>query len=263
LNHAIAAPARLSLIVITKDNARTLARCLGSADFVDEKILIDNLSRDETLAIAKASGCRITVTEDFPGFSAQKQRALEQATGEWVLALDADEWIEAPLRAEMLAALADPGDAVGFDMPRRSSFCGRFLDHGDWGRDRVLRLVRRDRARYGDALIHDRVQVEGPIRPLKSPLLHEAIFDLDHALWRMNYYSGMTALERHRAGRRASLPSAIGHGLWMFIRNYVLYGGFRDGAEGFFQALTAAEGSFYRYAKLMLLNRRSEQQPKR
>src|SRR5215472_8546972 len=87
-----------SRIVITKDNARTLGRCLKSADFVDEKILFDNLSRDETVAIAEAAGCRVTVTENFPGFSAQKQRALERATGEWVLALDADEWIEAPLK---------------------------------------------------------------------------------------------------------------------------------------------------------------------
>jgi glycosyltransferase involved in cell wall biosynthesis len=252
---------RLSLIVITKDNARTLGRCLKSADFVDEKILFDNLSRDETVAIAEAAGCRVTVTEDFPGFSAQKQRALECATGEWVLALDADEWIEAPLKAEILAALANPGEAAGFDMPRLSSFCGRFLRHGDWGRDRVLRLVRRERARYGNAYIHDRIQVDGVIRPLNSPVLHEAIFDLEHALWRMNYYSTQTARERHDAGRRASILSAIGHGLWMFLRNYVVYGGFRDGREGFFQALTAAEGSFYRYAKLTQLNRQKEQDP--
>jgi glycosyltransferase involved in cell wall biosynthesis len=253
---------RVSLIVITKDNARTLERCLRSADFVDEKILVDNLSRDETLAIAEAAGCRVTVTADFPGFSAQKQRALEQAGGEWVLALDADEWIEAPLKAEILAALADPGEAAGFDMPRHSSFCGRFLRHGDWGRDRVLRLVRRDRARYGTALIHDRIHVDGVIQRLNNPLLHEAVFDLEHALWRMNFYSTMTALERHRAGRRASILSAIGHGSWMFLRNYVYYGGFRDGPEGLFQALTAAEGSFYRYAKLMQLNCQKEQGPK-
>ncbi len=251
----------LSLIVITKDNARTLRRCLESADFVDERILIDNGSRDGTLAIAKEAGCRITVTEDFPGFSAQKQRALEQATGEWVLALDADEWIEAPLKAEMLAALSDPGDAAGFDMPRHSSFCGRFLRHGDWGRDRVVRLVRRSRAHYDDALVHDRIHVEGRIARLRNPLLHEAVFDLDHALWRMNLYSTMTALERHRAGRRTSLPAAFGHGLWMFFRNYVLRGGFRDGPEGLFQALTAGEGSFWRYAKLSLLNRRTPEGP--
>ncbi len=245
----------LSLIVITRDNARTLKRCLDSADFVDEKILFDSGSRDETLAIAKAAGCRITQTADFPGFSAQKQRALEQATGDWVLALDADEWIEAALRAEMLAALEAPGEAAGFDMPRQSSFCGRMLRHGDWGRDRVVRLVRRTSARYGGGLVHDRIQVDGPVRALASPLMHEAVFDLDHALWRMNYYSTLTAGERHEAGRGATLAGALGHGFWTFFRSFVIRGGFRDGSEGFFQALTAGEGSLYRYAKLMMLNR--------
>ena len=245
----------LSLILITKDNARTLKRCLESADFVDEKILLDSGSRDETLAIARVAGCRITETADFPGFSAQKQRALERVTTDWVLALDADEWIEPALKVEMLAALDDPGDAAGFEMPRHSSFCGQVLRHGDWGRDRVVRLVRRNRARYGGGLVHDRIQVDGRIVPLASPLLHEAVFDLEQALWRMNYYSTLTASERHKAGRKASLAGAVGHGFWTFFRSYVLRGGFRDGPEGFFQALTAGEGSFYRYAKMLLLAR--------
>jgi hypothetical protein len=103
--------------------------------------------------------------------------------------------------------------------------------------------------------------VDGRIGALKSPLLHEAVFDLDHALWRMNLYSTMTALERYRAGRTTSLPSALGHGFWMFLRNYILRGGFRDGPEGLLQALTAGEGSFYRCAKLSLMNRRNQQPP--
>ncbi|HEY2111162.1 MAG TPA: glycosyltransferase family 2 protein [Dongiaceae bacterium] len=245
----------LSLIIITKDNARTLKRCLDSADFVDEKILIDSGSKDEILAIARDAGCRITETADFPGFPTQKQRALVQVATPWALALDADEWIEAPLREEMLAALEAPGDTAGFEMPRHSSFCGRLLRHGDWGRDRVVRLVRRDKAQYGGGWIHDRIQVEGRVVRLASPLLHEAVFDLEHALWRMNYYSTMTAAERRKTGRKVSLAGAVGHGFWTFFRSYVLRGGFRDGPEGFFQAATAGEGSFYRYAKLMLLNR--------
>ena len=249
----------VSLIVITRDNARTLKRCLDSADFAAEKILVDSGSKDATLAIAREAGCRIVETTDFPGFPAQKQRALEKVTTPWVLALDADEWIEAPLRAEMLAALEAPGDAAGFEMPRLSSFAGRFLRHGDWGRDRVVRLVRRDRAHYGGGWIHDRIHVEGPIRPLQSPLLHEAVFDLEHALWRMNYYSTKTAEER--AGRGASLAGALGHGFWTFFRSYVLRGGFRDGPEGFFQAATAGEGSFWRYAKLVLINRKAAADP--
>jgi glycosyltransferase involved in cell wall biosynthesis len=245
----------LGLIVITRNNGRTLSRCLHSADFVDEKILVDNSSTDDTIAIAMAVGAKITITADFPGFSAQKQRALDRVATDWVLALDADEWIPPELKAEMLTALEDPGAHVGFDMPRHSSFCGRTLRHGDWAHDRVVRLCRRSNARYGGGLIHDRMHVDGSIGQFRQPLMHEAVFDLEHALWRMNFYSSMTAQERHDQGRRGSLPGAFAHGFWTFFRSYVLRAGFRDGAPGFYQALTAGEGSFYRYAKLRELGR--------
>jgi glycosyltransferase involved in cell wall biosynthesis len=245
----------LSLIVITRNNGRTLRRCLESVDFVDEKILIDNSSTDDTQAIAAAFGARVVTTTDFPGFSAQKQRALDLVTADWVLALDADEWILPPLKAELLQALDNPEPHAGFDMPRHSSFCGRVLRHGDWARDRVVRLCRRSRASYGRDAVHDRIKVEGSIGHLGQPLMHEAVFDLEHALWRMNLYSSMTAGERHLRGQRASLPGALIHGFWTFFKSYVLRAGFLDGAPGFYQALTAGEGSFYRYAKLLEMNR--------
>jgi glycosyltransferase involved in cell wall biosynthesis len=245
----------LSLIIITKNNGRTLRRCLESADFVDQKILIDNASTDDTSAIAEALGARIVTTADFPGFSAQKQRALDLVTTDWILALDADEWILPPLKTELLQALDNPGPHAAFDMPRHSSFCGRTLRHGDWARDRVVRLCRRARASYGSDAVHDRIHVEGSIGHLNQPLMHEAVFDLEHALWRMNLYSTMTARERHLRGQRASLPGALVHGFWTFFRSYVLRAGFLDGAPGFYQALTAGEGSFYRYAKLKEMNR--------
>ena len=245
----------LSLIIITRNNGRTLRRCLDSADFVDEKILIDNASTDDTREIAAASGARVVTTGDFPGFSAQKQRALDLVTTEWILALDADEWILPPLKAALLQALDNPGPHAGFDMPRHSSFCGRLLRHGDWARDRVVRLCRRSSASYGRDAVHDRIKVEGSIGHLDQPLMHEAVFDLEHALWRMNLYSSMTARERHLRGQQTSLPGAMVHGFWTFFKSYVLRAGFLDGAPGFYQALTAGEGSFYRYAKLVEMNR--------
>jgi len=245
----------LSLIVITKNNARTLRRCLESADFVDGMVVVDNSSTDETRAIAESFGARVETTTDFPCFSAQKQRALNLVASDWILALDADEWISAGLKTELLAALDNPGSQAAFDMPRLSSFCGRSLKHGEWGRDRVVRLCQRSPASYGADAVHDRIRVEGPIGHLTQPLMHEAVFDLEHALWRMNLYSSMTARERNKRGQKASLPGAMVHGFWTFFRSYVLRGGFRDGAPGFYQALTAGEGSFYRYAKLRELNK--------
>ncbi len=249
----------LSLIVIAKNAGSSLRRCLDSVDFADEKIVLQSGSSDDTVAVAQSAGAQVSSTPDFPGFGPQKQRALAMASGEWVLSLDADEWIEPPLGAEILAALQNPGSFVAFEMPRFSSFCGRILRHGDWSRDRVLRLFRRAAGRYSDDQVHERILIEGAVGQLRQPLMHEAVIDLEQALQRMNFYSTLSARERHKRGQRASLPGALGHGFWTFFRSYVLGAGFLDGAPGFYQALSAGEGSFYRYAKLREMNRSRSQ----
>src|ERR1700690_2598372 len=123
---------RLSLIVITKNEEAAIGRCLGSANFVDEIVVVDNGTTDKTAEIARALGARVIVTPDWPGFGPQKNRALDQATGDWVLSLDADEWIEPMLAAEIRAAIARADAADGYEIPRLSRFCGRIVRHGDW-----------------------------------------------------------------------------------------------------------------------------------
>ena len=245
----------LTLLLITGNAGATLARCLESGRFADEIVVLDSSSTDNTVEIARAAGARVSSTPDFPGYAAQKQRALELARCDWVMAIDSDEWIEPPLRDEILATIANPGNCDAFRIPRWSSFCGRRLRHGDWGADSVLRLYRREGAHYSGDRVHDRIIVPGATGWLKQPLLHEAIAVIDQALEKMNRYSTLTADERFVRGERASLGGAIWHGFWTFFRSFVLRGGFLDGAPGLYQALTAGEGSFYRYAKLREMNR--------
>jgi len=245
----------LTLLVITGNAGATLARCLNSGKFADEIVVLDSSSTDDTVAIAEAAGARVSITPDFPGYAAQKQRALELARCDWIMAIDADEWIEPPLAEEILATIANPGRDNGFSIPRWSTFCGRHLRHGDWGSDSVLRLYRREGARYSGDQVHERIVVPGPIGWLKQPLMHEAVARLDQALIKMNRYSSLAADERFRQGKKASLTSAFAHGFWTFFRSFVLRLGFLDGVPGFYQALTAGEGSFYRYAKLRELHR--------
>jgi len=147
-------------------------------------------------------------------------------------------------------------DAVpAYAVPRRSSFCGRWMKHSGWWPDYVIRLFRRDAARFSDDQAHERLVVNGAIRKLKQPLLHEAITDLDQMLGKMNLYSTASARSLHARGRRASVWSALLHGGWAFFRTYVLRAGFLDGREGFILAVANAEGSYYRYLKLMLLGK--------
>jgi hypothetical protein len=170
-----------------------------------------------------------------------------------VLSLDHDEWATAELRAEIERVLADPGERAAFAVPRRSSFCGRYMRHSGWWPDYVTRLFQRERARFSEDHMHDRLIVNGTTGRLKHHLMHEAITDLGQMITKMNLYSSMSAATLQRQGRRASLATALLHGWWAFVRTYFLRLGFLDGRAGFMLAVANAEGSYYRYLKLMLL----------
>lgn len=243
----------LSVAIITKNEQTAIRRCLESVAWADELIVLDAGSDDETARIAKECGARVHVTSDWPGFGPQKNRALDLATGEWVLSLDADEWVTPGLRAAIERAMAAPGGNIAFRMPRLSSYCGRFMRHSGWWPDHVMRLFRRGLARFSDDLVHERLIVNGAVGTLREPLLHEAIRDLDEALVKMNAYSTASAMMQLERGRKASLASALWHGAWTFFRTYLLRAGFLDGREGFMLSVSNAEGAYYRYLKLMLL----------
>ena len=249
----------LSVIIIAKNAEATIRRCLESVAWADEIVVVEHGSADRTAGICREVGAKVHQTPDWPGFGPQKNRALELARGDWVLSLDADEWVTPELRAEIGRAIASPGGNTAFRFPRRSSFCGRFMRHSGWWPDYVTRLFRRGTARFSDALVHEKVVVSGAVGTLKPPLLHESVTDLDQMLVKMNAYSTASARAFHENGRRASLVTALVHGGWMFFRTYVLRAGFLDGREGLMLAIANAEGSYYRYLKLMLLADKSSE----
>lgn len=249
---------KLSVVVITKNEARVIARCLQSVAWANEIIVLDSVSTDGTPDIARSLNAMVTSSADWPGFGAQKNRALALATGDWVLSLDADEWITPELRAQIERAIATPERNVAFKMPRLSSYCGRFMRHSGWWPDHVTRLFKRGAARFSGDLVHERLLVDGTVGALREPLRHEAIVDLADALGKMNAYSTAGAMMQLERGKRSSLTAAVVHGIWTFIRTYVLRAGFLDGREGFMLAVSNAEGAYYRYLKLMLLSEKKD-----
>ena len=243
----------ISVVVITKNEAGAIERCLRSVDWADEVIVLDSGSTDRTIEIAQELGARVSVTADWPGFGLQKNRALEQATGGWVLSLDADEWVTPDLRDEILNVISRPDGAIAFRLPRLSSFCGRFMRHSGWWPDHVVRLFRRGAAKFSDDTVHERVIVNGKTGTLQEPLMHETFVDLDELLEKMNNYSTLSAQDMRRDGKRSGLAMAVARAAWAFVRTYFLRGGFLDGREGFMLAVATAEGTYYRYVKLLLL----------
>ena len=246
---------KLSVVVITKDEESAIGRCLDSVRWADEIVVLDSGSTDRTVEIAREHGARVEVSADWPGFGPQKNRALALAGGEWVLSLDADEWVPEDLAAEIRAAIAAPDGHAGFELPRSSSFCGREMRHSGWWPDLILRLFRRDAARFSEDIVHERVLLDGRVGRLTRPLRHESFVSLHEVVDKMNRYSTAGAQMRVMRGKGGSVGAAVARGLWAFVRTYVLRAGFLDGREGFVLAVANAEGTYYRYLKAWLARR--------
>lgn len=243
----------LSVIIITKNEARHIVACLESVAFADEFIVVDSGSTDDTVALARKFGARVEVTPDWPGFGPQKNRALDLATGDWVLSIDADERVTPELAREIQAVLATPRTDA-YEIPRLSEFCGRFIRHSGWWPDHVLRLFKRGTARFTDAAVHERVVPQGPVQQLKGHFEHYPYPNLDALINKVNRYSSDAAAMMYARGKRATIFSALGHGFWTFVRIYLIRRGFLDGRHGLVLAVTAAAGSFFRYAKLSFMS---------
>jgi glycosyltransferase involved in cell wall biosynthesis len=243
---------RLSLIVITRNEEASIGRCLRSAAFADEAVVVDNQSSDKTVEIARSLGANVIEAPDWPGFGPQKNRALDASTGDWVLSLDADEWIEPPLAAAVKAVIENPNALDGYEMPRRSRFCGEVVRHSGWWPDHVTRLWRRGRGRFVDVPVHEHVVVDGKLGRISQPIEHDAIADLNDAHDKAARYATIAAAELAAQGKHSSEAKAIVRAGGAFLRTYLWRGGFLDGATGF---RVARYNTDYTYRKWAMLAR--------
>jgi glycosyltransferase involved in cell wall biosynthesis len=244
---------KLSVIIITKNEAANIQACLDSVRFADQWIVVDSGSTDATVAIARAAGATVIETADWPGFGAQKNRALAAAQGEWVLSLDADERLPEALQQEIQAALAAPAHAA-YALPRLSSYCGYFIRHSGWYPDYIIRLFRREAGYFSADQVHERVIVENnSCGHLRTPMTHYSYRDDGEYLRKLNQYSELGAKQAFAAGKRAGLGKAIAHAVSAFIRSFIFKRGFLDGRAGVMVAISSAESTYHKYFRLMLL----------
>jgi glycosyltransferase involved in cell wall biosynthesis len=248
---------RLSVVILTRNEAARLPACLaslapllGSADI----IVVDSGSDDDTVAIARAAGARV-VERAWPGFVAQKNAGLAEATGDWALSLDADEQLSPALAGELAAFLAaPPSGVVAASMPRRNRYLGRWLRHGAAWPDRRVRLVKRGCGRWGGTDPHDVLLPEGAVHRLEAPLHHDAYANLAEHRGKVERYAAVAAAALH-AQRRTALPFLLTSPALGFLRDYLLRLGFLDGVPGLHFARLAAVYRWKKYARLLALRR--------
>jgi glycosyltransferase involved in cell wall biosynthesis len=249
----------LSVILITKNEASNIEACLRSLAFADEIVVVDSGSTDDTVAIARRMGAVVHITPDWPGFGPQKNRALALARHPWVFSIDADERVTPELQAEILAVVQGQGTIAAWEIPRLTQFCGRWIRHCGWTPDLVLRLFRREAARFSDDLVHERVvQSSGATGRLKSSLLHYSYPTPSHYWRKLEQYSQAWARQRHQAGQQTSMVRAAAAGLVAFIRSYFFRLGVLDGAMGFAVCTMQAQAAFGKYFALYCLNQSHE-----
>jgi len=278
---------QLSVVVITFNEEANIGRTLASVQSLvnagkGEIIVVDCGSSDRTVEISKSHGAKIFL-ELWKGYAAQKNSAIEKASGDWILSLDADEELDAELQralAELLQSLnrlsdlekkADvssaqkPGNtsAVGADfaglyIPRKNEFLGRWIRHGGFWPDPKLRLFRRGKGRFEDRAVHEDVQIDGLTRTIQSgALLHHSYPTISDYIEHMNRYSSLGAEMVVASGKvRFSLINIVLRPALTFVYNYFLRLGFLDGREGLLLHLYHAVYVSWKYAKAWELSHR-------
>jgi (heptosyl)LPS beta-1,4-glucosyltransferase len=239
---------RVSITIIAWNEEERLRACLDSVSWADEIVVVDAESSDKTVQLAREFTDRVWV-RPWPGFAVQKNFALEQATGDWILSLDADERVTTELAERIKAIVAGDGPADGYLIPRRNLFWGAWVRHGGLYPDYQLRLFRRGAGRFVEDAVHESVRVEGRVEPLREPLLHESYRDLEDFVRRSNRYSTLAAADWLRRGRKVGVPGLIMKPFGRFFSMYVLKRGFLDGWRGLVLAVLYAEYVFLRMAK--------------
>lgn len=253
----------LSVVLITQNEEKNLPGTLESVlplvrDGQGEIIVVDSGSTDRTLEIARSYGAKI-FPEPWTGFAGQKNSAMEKASGEWVLQLDADEPLEPELATEIDSALKSPTHLQGFWIPRKNFFLGRWIRHGGFYPDPKLRLIRQGAGKFEEHGAHPTIKINGPTGRLNHALIHKAYPTLRAYIDHMNSYSSMGAqVAVEKRHRRFSIANVVVRPWLTFIYNYFLRLGFLDGREGLLLHLYHAVYVSWKYAKAWELARSQE-----
>ena len=243
----------ISVCIITLNEAANLPRTLASVRWADEIVVVDSGSTDLTCEIARECGAKVYI-EEWKGFAAQKNSALDKAASEWVLSLDADEEVSEELAHSIGCVIGNTGASIGYQVARRNLFLGRWMKHGGFYPDRKLRLWKHGAGRFADRPVHETAVVSGPIGTLAGNLIHHAYPTLNEYIEHMNRYSSLGAQFAVNSGKSGKnifsfIANVLVRPQLTFLYNYFLRLGFLDGREGLLSHLYHRSYVSWKYAK--------------
>ncbi|WP_019615996.1 glycosyltransferase family 2 protein [Psychromonas ossibalaenae] len=246
---------KISAIIITKNEQNNLPACLDSLTWVDEIIIVDSGSIDQTENIAAKYGAKFYSHTNWQGFGKQKQLAQNYATSKWILAIDADEVVSPELQQSIQQQISAADADTVFKIQRKTWVFGRFLEHSGWV-DKIIRVYPKEIARYNDALVHEKIITDenAKIAQLDGDLFHYSYGDMENYLVKSASYGKAWADGRQARGKKSSLTQGFTHALGCFLKMYLLKRGFLDGKQGLLIAVLSAHSTFIKYADLWIRN---------
>ena len=246
--------AKITGCVITRNEAERITLCLQSlAACCDELLVVDSGSTDSTRTLAAQAGARV-LEREWSGYRSQKQFAVDAASHDWIVFLDADEQASAELIAELQALRLKGAEHAAYRIPFRSIYLGRLLRFGDTARESHVRFFDRRRCRFGGYEIHEKIETEGSVGRLQGVILHNSYRDLAHQLEKLARYAQLMGEQMHAHGKRGSLVKLLFNPVWRFVRGYFLRLGCLDGWRGLVWSLIEADYVRRKYLHLWVLN---------
>ena len=239
----------VTAVIAAHNESANIEACIASVEWAREVIVVENDSLDDTIDRARSAGATV-ISPKFTTIGASRNKGIERAKSSWIFVLDADERCTPELAEEIRQVVASSGSTSAFRVPRRNFFLGKEIRYGGWGRDKPIRLFRRE-LRYNASLVHEHVDVtEGSLGEVRNKLLHYTYTSLDQYFEKFDRYSRWWAEQNFAKGRRGGAVAVLFKPPAKFVGMYFLRGGFRDGARGLVLACLAAANVMAKYARL-------------
>lgn len=247
---------KITAIIITRNESYNISRCLDSLQWLNEIIVVDSGSTDNTLEIVASYKNVKLIQAEWKGYSENKRIGVRNSSHNWILWIDADEVVTEELKQEITALDPENQEFHAYDFPRKTFFLGEWVKHTGWYPGRVVRLFDKNFSDFNDNILHESLNVQnGKIGHLAADLLHYSYQDLYQYFDKMNYYGRYGAEELHRRGKKFQLWQLVFNPWATFIKFFFIKKGFLDGKKGFIISIGSSFSNFIKYANFYYLSR--------